>query len=89
MIPANIEVSLDKKAIREYIEHQIQEEARNTLLLVDLKRLSQMLCMSERYIEDEILRDPRVRRLEVRRNRKRWWRYKPLVEVLEEIISEW
>lgn len=89
MIPAQVEVSLDKAAIRQYIEKRLDEEVREALLFVDLKKMSEMLCMSERFITDELLHDPRIRACEVRRNRKRWWWYKPLLAAIEEVTSEW
>ncbi|UNT55115.1 hypothetical protein [Lysinibacillus capsici] len=89
MLPANIEVNLDKQAIKQYIEKRLEEEVREAFFLIDLKKMSALLCMSERYIQDELLHDPRIRMLEVRRNRKRWWKYKPLLQAIEEVISEW
>ncbi|ACA41634.1 hypothetical protein J2D69_17815 [Lysinibacillus sphaericus] len=89
MIPANIEVNIDKQAIQQYIKMRLDEEVREIFFLVDLKKMSELLCMSERYIEDEFLRDPRVKVLEVRRRKKRWWKYKPLIQVIDEIVSEW
>ncbi|KGR89087.1 hypothetical protein [Lysinibacillus boronitolerans] len=89
MLPANIELQLDKQAIRQYIEKRLDEEVREVFFLIDLKKMSELLCMSERYITDELLHDPRIRICEVRRNRKRWWKYKPLIQAIEEIVSEW
>ncbi len=89
MLPAQIEVNIDKVEVRKYIEKRLDEEIRETFLLIDLKKMSALLCMSERYIQDELLHDPRIRMLEVRRNRKRWWKYKPLLQAIEEVISEW
>lgn len=46
--------------------------------------------MSERYIEDEFLHDPRVRQFEVRKRSKRWYWYKQTIEAIKEIIqSDW
>ena len=45
--------------------------------------------MSIRYLEDEILCDPRVRVHERRKNRKRWWLYEPTIEAIKEITVEW
>ncbi|KOP80704.1 hypothetical protein AMS59_04865 [Lysinibacillus sp. FJAT-14745] len=89
MLPANIEVNLDKQAIRQYIEKRLDEEVREVFFLIDLKKMSELLCMSERHITEELLHDPRVRACEVRKNRKRWWFYKPVLEAIEAVVSEW
>lgn len=89
MLPVNIEVNLDRQAIRQYIEKRLDEEVREAFFLIDLKKMSELLCMSERYIEMELLKDPRIKMLEIRRRKKRWWKYKPLMHAIEEIVSEW
>ncbi|MGE7667381.1 hypothetical protein ACQKMN_16905 [Ureibacillus composti] len=89
MIPTNVEVTLDKKAIREYIERRIDEEVRETFWLVDMKKLSELLCMSERYVEEMITSDVRMRAIERRKSRKRWWPYRQAMQAVEEITSEW
>lgn len=89
MIPAQIEVNIDKTEIRKYIEKRLDEEVRETFLLIDLKKMAELLCMSERYITDELLYDPRIRSCEVKRNRKRWWYYGPFKKALEEVLQDW
>lgn len=89
MIPANIEVNIDKVEVRKYIEKRLDEEVREVFLLIDLKKMSELLCMSERHITEELLNDPRVKVCEVRKNRKRWWFYKPVLEAIESVVSEW
>ncbi len=89
MIPANIQVQIDEKAVREYIEKQIQSQVHHQQLLADINMLSEITCMSIRYLEDEILCDPRVKLYERRRNRKRWWLYKPTIEAIASIVDEW
>lgn len=89
MIPANIEVKLDNKAIQQHIEKKIDEIILNQLWLVDVERLVQLTSMSRRWLEEEILSDPRMRIIERRKNRKRWWLAKAALETIEEITSEW
>lgn len=89
MLPANIEVNIDRVAIKHYIEKRLDEEVREVFFLIDLKKMSELLCMSERYIEMELLQDPRIKILEIRRRKKRWWKYKPLMQAIEEVVSEW
>ncbi|PEM33768.1 hypothetical protein [Bacillus wiedmannii] len=89
MIPANVQVNIDEKAIKEYIQQQIDQQIHETLLMIDIERLVVMTSMSRRFLEDEILSDPRMRLIERRRNRKRWWFYKQALEVIEEIVNDW
>ena len=89
MIPANVQVILDKKAIEEYINQQLNQQLHETLLLVDLEKLATMTSMSKRFLEDQILCDPRMRVIERRKVRKRWWFYKQSLEVIKEIVDEW
>ncbi|HFK1727390.1 MULTISPECIES: hypothetical protein [Bacillus cereus group] len=89
MIPANVQVNIDEKAIKEYIQQQIDQQIHETLLMVDLEKLAVITSMSRRFLEDEILSDPRMRLIERRRNRKRWWFYKEALEVVTEIVDEW
>ena len=88
MIPANINVQLDEVAIRDYIREQLDNQINHELLLVDVKKLAELLSMSVRFIEDEFLHDPRVKIYEVRKNKKRWFWYKEIIEAISQIISE-
>ncbi|WP_225340641.1 hypothetical protein [Lysinibacillus capsici] len=89
MIPTQIEVSLDKQAIRQYIEKRLDEEIREVLWLIDLNKMAELTCMSKRQLEDVITCDIRMRAIEIRRNRKRWWPAKQAFEVISLITSEW
>ena len=90
MIPANVEIKIDEKAVREHIEKRLDKVINDSLVLVDVKGLAKRLSMSERFIEEEFLKDPRVRQFEVRKNRKKWFWYKQTILVIEEIIkTEW
>lgn len=89
MIPAAVEVNIDPKAVKEFIEKELQKQINQQLLLVDINKLSELTCMSVRYLEDDIICDPRVRIHERRKNRKRWWLAQPTFKAIEEIIEEW
>ncbi|WP_107840921.1 hypothetical protein [Metasolibacillus meyeri] len=89
MLPANIEVNLDKQAIRQYIEKRLDEEVREVLWLIDLEKMSELTTMSPRFLESEIVCDVRMRAIEVKKKRKRWWPYRAAFEVISEITSEW
>lgn len=89
MIPAQVQVTVDEKAIKDYIQQQIDQNVRETFLLVDVEKLAELTSMSKRFLEDEILSDPRMRLLERRKSRKRWWLYQQSLEVIREIVDEW
>lgn len=89
MLPANIELQLDKAEVRRYIEKRLDEEIRETLWLIDLDKMSDLTCMSKRWLEEVIACDVRMRAIEVKKNRKRWWPAKQAFEVISEITSEW
>lgn len=89
MIPAEISVQIDEKAIREHLEKRLDEVLHTQLWYVSVKRLAALMDMSERYLEDAILSDPRMRVLECRKNRKIWYPAEAAFKVIQEITSEW
>lgn len=90
MIPAaEIKVDIDKEAVKDFVEKEIQKQINQQLLLVDINKLSTLTSMSFRYLEDEILCDPRVKMHERRKSRKRWWLAQPTFKAIEEITNEW
>ena len=89
MIPANVQVNIDEKVVKEYIQQQLDQQIHETLLLIDLKKMAEITSMSARYLEDQILSDPRMRLIERRKDRKRWWFRKEAMEVIKEILNEW
>lgn len=90
MIPsAEVSINIDKKAVKEFIEQELSKQVRQQLILADINKLSELTCMSTRYLEEEILHDPRVRVHERRKNRKRWWLAQPTFQAIVDIVSEW
>lgn len=89
MIPTQIELSLDKKAIQRHIEKQLDDAIQSQLWLVSVDKLAQLTDMSKRWLEDEILNDPRMKAIERKKNRKRWYLAQQAFEVISEITSEW
>ncbi|MER2079366.1 hypothetical protein [Psychrobacillus psychrotolerans] len=79
MNPGKVQVKVGEKDL------QINE----TLLMIDLNKLAVITSMSKRFLEDEILSDPRMRIIERRKSRKRWWLYNESLEVIKEIVDEW
>ena len=89
MIPTQIALNLDKKAIQQHIEKQLDEAIQAQLWLVSVERLALLTDMSKRWLEDEILCDPRMRAIERKKNRKRWYLAQQAFQVISEITSEW
>ncbi len=90
MIPsAEINISVDENALREFINKELSKRINQQLILVDVNKLAEVTCMSVRYLEDEILHDPRIRVHEVRKNRKRWWIAQPTFKAIVDIVSGW
>lgn len=89
MVPAQLSVDIDQVQIKEIIEREIQKQINQQLLLVDINKLSEITCMSVRYLEDEILSDPRVKIHERKKSRKRWWLYEPTIKAIINILDEW
>lgn len=90
MVPsAELKVNIDEKAIKEYVEKELQKQINQQLLLVDINKLSELTSMSIRHLEEEILCDPRVKMHERKKSRKRWWLAQPTFEAIEDILDEW
>lgn len=89
MIPAKVEINLDEKAIQQFVQQELQKQVHQQLLFVDINRLSDLTSMSVRYLEEEILQDPRVRTHERKKNRKRWWIAQPTFTAILEIVDGW
>lgn len=89
MIPAKVEIAIDEKLIRDQIEKRLDEVLTAQLWFVSVKRLATLMDMSERYLEDSILCDPRMKVLERRRNRKIWYPAEAAFKTILEITNEW
>ncbi len=89
MLETKIELQLDRQAIQNHIEKQLENAIQSQLWFVDVDKMAQLCCMSKRWIEMEILPDPRMKVLERRRNRKKWYPASKALEVINEITAEW
>lgn len=90
MIPPKVSIEIDEQAVWEFIEEQLQKQVTHRLLLVDINKLSELTCMSKSFLEQEILCDPRMKRLERRKEKgKRFWFYEESLKVIKEIMDEW
>lgn len=89
MIPANIEIKIDEAEIQKQLQKKLDEAIQAQLWFVDLDKLAQLTNMSKRWLEEEILNDPRMRLIERRRSRKRWWPAQEAFETIITITAEW
>lgn len=85
----DINVQIDTNAIKKHIEKQLDDCIHAQLWFVDAEKVAALTCMSLRFLNDDIFTDPRMRMIEKRKNRKRWWPAKEALEVISEITSEW
>lgn len=89
MIPAKVEVVLDEGVIQKEIQKRLDEAIQQQLWFVDVDKLSQLTCMSPRYLNQYVLKDPRMKVIEIRRKQKRWYPAQKAFETIQEIMSEW
>ncbi|QPA56107.1 hypothetical protein [Lysinibacillus sphaericus] len=89
MIPAQVQVDIDEKEIRNYIQQQLDECIRETILFIDIEGLVRITNFSKRFLEDAILSDPRVKQHQRQRARKRFWFYEPTIAAIKDIVNDW
>jgi len=89
MTIANVQIEVNQSEVRQYINKKLDEEIKDVLWFVDVERIVELTCMSKRFLEDTILSDPRMRVIERRKNKKRWYPAKQAFEVIEEITFDW
>lgn len=89
MFPAKLEVVVDEQLVKDEVKKQVSSIVFNQLWFVDLEKIAELSSMSKRYLEDEVVSDVRMKAIEIRKNRKRWWPAEKAFEVIMEITSEW
>lgn len=89
MIPAKLEVVVDEQLVKDEVKKQVSSITFNQLWFVDLEKIAELSSMSKRYLEDEVISDFRMKAIEIKKNRKRWWPAEKAFEVIMEITSEW
>ncbi|MGG1481429.1 hypothetical protein ABE402_11050 [Bacillus smithii] len=87
---AEIKVNVNNKEIRDYINQKLEEALNECLFTWDIEEMSKRTCMSKSFLENEFLRDPRMKLLERRKEKgKRFWFYEESKRVMKEIMDEW
>ncbi|AHN22054.1 hypothetical protein [Lysinibacillus varians] len=89
MIPAKLEVVVDGQLVKDEVKKQVSSIVYNQLWFVDLEKISELTCMSKRWLEDEIVSNVRMKAIEIKKNRKRWWPAEKAFEVISEITESW
>jgi hypothetical protein len=87
---AEISVNVNNEEVRNYINQKLEESFNEILFTWDIEQMSKRTCMSKSFLENEILRDPRMKLLERRKEKgKRYWFYEESMRVMKEIMDEW
>lgn len=89
IMQTSVEIKINKEEIKEMMAQEIKKTMNQTFWLVDINRLSELTSMSRGFLENEIICDPRMKVIERKRSRKRWWSYPEAMKAIQEITSEW
>lgn len=90
MIPtAEVKIEINQEEIKQQINERLDDMIREHLILVDADTLCKKLCMSKRFAEDVVFQDVRMKAIERKKARKRYWFYQEAVEVIYEIVNDW
>lgn len=85
-----VNVDVDQEEIRKQVNNRIDKAIRETLFMWDINEMAKRTCMGKTFLEEEFLRDPRMKLLERRKGKgKRFWFYEQSIEVMKEIMEEW
>ena len=85
---ANIDVAINEEEIKQHINQKLDDMIRESLIMIDVETLAKKMCLSKRFLEDEVLRDVRIKAIERKKSRKRLYFYDELIPVLKEIMYE-
>lgn len=82
-------IEIDATSIEQMVEAEVKKNVTAVLWFVDINKLAELTQMSKRFLESEIICDPRMKVIERKRSRKRWWSYPEAMKAIQEITSEW
>ncbi|WP_342432638.1 hypothetical protein [Neobacillus sp. FSL H8-0543] len=87
---AKVNIDLDQEQIKSYINERVNQILHQSFIFWDIDLMSKRTCMSKSFLENEILRDPRMKLLERRKEKgKRFWPFEESLSVVKEIMDEW
>ncbi|AEB62433.1 hypothetical protein JDW21_21750 [Bacillus subtilis] len=90
MPTVKFDVAVNETEIRDYINQQLDQAIRESLFVWDIETMSKRTCMSKSFLENEFLRDPRMKLIERRKEKgKRFWFYEESKQVMKDIMDEW
>lgn len=79
---------MDEAEIRELINEKLDAAIKDTLFTWDINEMAKWTCMGKTFLEHEFLHDPRMRRLERRKEKgKRFWFYEESLVVMKQIMD--
>lgn len=90
MPTAEININVNQSEIKKYLDEKLDETIQEVLFTWDIEVMAKRTCMSKSFLENEFLRDPRMKLLERRKEKgKRFWFYEESKRVMKEIMDEW
>ncbi|MFC4714073.1 hypothetical protein [Planococcus dechangensis] len=85
-----VKVDVDQEEIRKQVNERIDKAIQETLFLWDINEMAKRTCMGKTFLEEEFLRDPRMKLLERRKGKgKRFWFYEQSLTAMQQIMEEW
>lgn len=84
-------IKLDESVVREEIRNQIADILKTTdeMWLWDVETMIKQTSMGKTFIEEEFLSDPRMKLIEIKKSRKRWYPVNAAKRIMTEIMDEW
>lgn len=64
-----VNVEINNSLISNYIKQRLDEKINDILFTWDIDQMSKRTCMSKSFLENEFLRDPRMKLLERRKEK--------------------
>lgn len=90
MPTAKISINVNQAEIKEYLDKKLDGTIQEVLFTWDIEAMAKRTCMSKSFLENEFLRDPRMKLLERRKEKgKRFWFYEESKRAMKEIMDEW
>jgi len=87
---AQINIDVNQEEVRKYINEKIDQAISQSFFTWDIEEMAKRTCMSKSFLENEFLRDPRMKLLERRKEKgKRFWFYEQSLQAIKQIMDEW
>lgn len=84
-------IQLDEAAVKQEIKKQLAELISETdeVWLWDVETMIKQTSMGKTFLQEEFLDDPRMKLIEIKKVRKRWYPVKAAKKIMAEIMDEW